>query len=284
MVGGGYGVNQWDANANATSRVQSFSNVSLGLSKPITVGPVKNLKFKLSVDTAADYSNWVRENQNFAASGKIGPNEIGYEYLSQIQSTGDRGIDRTIKLTTDQSEKKWIKANIFYKERTLPNEVTFAIRNFDVSVRATNSLTVTNKIQTNPELPQSNAFLGSLPQASRSNKWALDYKKSERLTLGGSYEELLNDSTFSMTRTVGVNANLFANTGSPLTVFFGEEQAETQTLLRKTTLRYQLEYTQKSDATHALSFFIGNVSYANTYAQNLSRTNWTIRSNYQIKF
>lgn len=283
-VGAGYGVNQWEATPGNQGRTQSFSNLSLGLIKPVALGPVKDLKFKLSVDTAADYTNWVRENQNFAVNGKMGRNELAYEYLSQIQANGDRGIDRMIKFTTDQSDKKWLKANIFYKERTLPNDVTFAIRDFDVTFKASKSVSLTNKIQTNPELPQSNVFLGSLPQASRSNKWSVDYKRSDRVTVGGSFEELLNDNTHSISRTVGLNCSLFGNTGSPVSAFFGEEQADSASTLRKTTYRYQLEYNQKAGPRQAFSFFLGNVSYANNFSQDLLRSNWTLRGNYQLKF
>jgi hypothetical protein len=282
-VGGGYGVNQWDAPAGQ-DRVQSFSNVGINTLKPMKFGFIKDITLKCSMDTAADYSAWIRENRLISASGKIGAQAIGVEYKSQMNVTGDRAIDRGFHWASDQNPKGWLRATIGYKERTLPGNQTIAIRDYSVTAKATKKIEITTQLQTNPEVVRTDLILGTLPQASRSNKWKIDYLTDVRTTIGSSWEEMRNDSNGAISRTGGLNAKLFANSPSPVTVFYGLQQTDAYGTARKTMQRYSLQFDQKAGPRQALNVFLGNISYDNTIDPGKLKNNWTVRVNYQLKF
>ena len=282
-VGGGYVANQWDA-ATGADRVQSFSNVGVSTLKPMNFGVFKEVGLKFSLDTAADYSAWLRENRLMSLSGKIGPDTFGFDYRSQMQVNGDRGVDRGFHWVSDQNPKDWLRASINYKFRTLPGNQTFAIRDFNVTAKPTKKIEITNQLQTNPEVVRTDLILGTLPQASRSNKWKLDYLTDVKTTLGCSWEEMRNDSNGAITRTAGVNSKLFANSKSPLILFYGLQQSDAIGALRKTMQRYSLQFDQQAGPRQSLSLFLGNLSYDNTLDPGKLRDNWTVRVNYQFRF
>lgn len=278
-VGAAYGVNEWDQD----SRTQSFSNIAVSNKKPFRFGRITDLKFNFGMDTAADYTKWLKENRVFGISGKFNGSAFGYDYKGQMDQSGYRAIDRTFKLDTDQSEKRALRASIFYKVRTMPWDEQVMIRNFSITARPAKNLEVTNQLQTNPEVPNGNSLLGSTTQAASSNKWKIDYRQNANLTFGASWEELINDQTKARARTTGVNLKLFEKTGSPLTVFYGLEQTS-QTDLNRITTRYHLQYDQKAGPNQVFSFFVGNISYQHSVADGYNTNNWSFRLDYQFRF
>ncbi len=279
QLGGGYYANQWDA----SNRTQTAGNLGLVTAKPFRLGFISDLKLNVNLDTGSDHTALIRENKLFGATGRIGTNHFGLEYKGQIDPAGNRAIDRTVKLQTDPSEKKLLTATISYKERTMPDNTEVTIRDFSIVARPLKNLTITNQIQTNPDVANPAAILGSIPQASRSNKWRMDYKQSPNLTMGGSWEELLNDQTHSMSRTGGINLKLFERSGSPITIFYGVEQAD-QANFWRTTQRYSLQFDQKPASNQTFSFFVGSVSYEHSVPVGSNPRNLTVRLNYQFRF
>jgi len=277
--GGGYGVNGWDSG----DRTQSFSNVSFASAKPLKFGVVKDLKFNFALDTAADYSQWLRENRVMGFSAKVGGNAFSFDYRGQMAQSGQRAIDRTYKLDTDASDKQKLKASIYYKLRTLPTDEQVMIRNFAITARPAKNLEVTQLMQTNPEVFQANALLGSVTQASRSNTWKVDYKRSPNLTFGASWTELINEQNLTAARTTGLNMKLFEAKGSPVTLFYGVEQSS-QPTLRQLTERYSIQFDQRPGTNQILSFFVGNVSYGHMVPTGYTTHNWTLRLDYQLRF
>ncbi len=282
-IGGGYGVNQWET--GDTTRTQAFSNFSVNTAKPFRFGLLSDVKLGFGLDTAADYSAWLREKKLAQFSGKFGSNSLAYEYKSQMDPSGLRGIDRTFKFDTDMSDKKILRASIFYKVRTLPNNSQVMIRNYNVSAHPTKNLEISNQVVTNPEIPNTGVLLGSVPQAAESNKWRADYKSNPNLTIGASWEELLNSQIGSTSHTGGVNLKLFEKNGSPITLFYGLEEATVGTgQLSRLTQRYTLQFDQHPGANQSLSLFLGNISYQNALTSQVGRDNWTARLDYQFRF
>jgi len=277
--GGGYGVNGWDSG----DRTQSFSNVSFASAKPLQFGAFKEVKFNFGLDTAADYSQWLRENRVMGFSGKIAGNAFSFDYRGQMAQSGQRAIDRTYKLETDKSDKQKLKASIYYKLRTLPTDQQVMIRNFAITARAAKNLEVTQLMQTNPEVFQADALLGSVTQASKSNTWKVDYKQNGNLTFGASWTELINEQNLTAARTSGINLKLFEAKGSPVTLFYGVEQAS-QPTLKRLTERYSIQFDQRPGINQMLSFFIGNVSYGHMVPDGYTNHNWTLRLDYQLRF
>ena len=279
-VTGGYGTNEWDTG----NRTQSFSNFSVAAVKPLHFGPLTNVKFTAALDSAADMTVKQKEDRLFSANGNVGAYVLGVDYKSQFDpASGYRAIDRSMRIQTDPSDKRWLHASVFYKERTLPSVQDVMIRDYNLSARLVRNLVLSNQLQTNPEVVQANALLGTVPAATRSDKWKLDFQSSANLTIGGSWEELINDQAKTLSRTGGFTAKLFEKQGSPLTLFMGVEQVDNPSLNR-TTSRYSLEFDQHPGANQSFSIFAGNVSYLGTVADGFNRENWTVRLDYQFRF
>ena len=283
MLGAGYGVNEWDGSGATADRTQAFSNVSLSTAKAFRLGMFKELKFNVAVDTATDYTAWVRENRQYGLSGKVGTNGFAYDYRSQMDKSGFRAIDRTFKFNTDQTDKRHLTASLFYKVRTLPNNDQVMIRQYDVTARPAKNFELTNQIVTNPEVANSNAMLGSIPQAAKSNKWKLDYKRDGNFVVGGSWEELVNEQNKSESQIGGINFVWNQLKGSPITLFCGVEQKGTNGV-RQTATRYHIQFDRKPSKNQVFSLFLGNVSYDYNPTDGLTKNNWTARLDWQIKF
>jgi hypothetical protein len=278
-VGAAYGVNEWEQD----SRTQAFSKINLKNAKGFSLGPLQDFKFQLGLDTAADRAKWLRENKLFGFSGKLGSQSVAYEYRGQINPTGARGIDRTFRWDTGDSAASWLKASIMYKLRTLPSNEQVMIRDYNITAKLTGNTQLTHQLQTNPEVTRGDALLGSIVQASRSNKWSFDLRSSANLTLGAVWQELVNEQAQNLARNGGITMTLFQGTGSPLTLYYGVEQARMQSLDR-TKHRYHLQFDQRPGPNQTLSFFLGNVSYEHSIEENFKRNNWTMRLDYQIRF
>jgi hypothetical protein len=278
---GGYGVNQWEQ--GDSTRTQAFSRIGFGTAKPIAFFGLKNVQFNVNFDAASDHAAWMREGKTFAFSGELGNNKFKYNYTGVMHSSGSRGIDRVFQFETDNSPNRWLVGSLYYKVRTLPWDDQVMIRNFNITARPIKDFELSHQLLTNPEVFRGDAFLGSLPQASRSNRWRLDYKQSADTTLGMMWEELINEQNQALTRTGGVNVSLFQKSGSPLKLYYGLEQSQGN-VDRRTLHRYHLQFDQRPGANQMLSVFMGNVSFEHRVDDGWSRSNLTLRLDYQLRF
>lgn len=280
-IGGGYGERSWDG---STERTQAFSKMSIGTNKPFNFGFFREMKVSFGVDTAADYSKWVKENKMFSTGGKIGSNTFGFTYQGQMFADGLRAIDRTYSFATDQSPKSWLKGSFFYKVRTLPLNGEVMIRNFNITAKPTKNFELTHQLLTNPEQAKGDAILGSIYSPERQSVWKLDYKGTNGYTLGGEWREMRNDQNRALRRTAGLNATLFEKSGSPLKLFYGLEEVNGNGLNRRLTSRYSLQFDQKSGPNQTFSIFAGNVSYKYDVAEGFKKDNWSLRLDYSLRF
>ncbi|RYG49419.1 hypothetical protein EON79_01360 [bacterium] len=278
-IGGGYGVNQWDQD----QRTQGFTNISVSSAKPMKMGLFQNVNFQFGMDSSSDRAVYQKDNQVAKIGWGIGSNTFGYEYMSQWSPLGARGIDRIFKFSTDNSDKRLLTASVFYKARTLPTDEQIMVRDYNLALRPGKNLTLTHQLQTNPELARPDLILGSLPQAARSNKWGMDYKRTDNFTVGLAWQELINDLDNAKSRTGGITMSLFGGTGSPLKLFYGVEQSDGN-VARQTRHRYSVQFDQKAGANQSFSLFLGNLNYEHNIQEGLQRNNWTMRLNYQLRF
>lgn len=274
-----YMANSWEQG----NRTQANSTISINTVKPFNLGFFKDVKLGVGQDTAADNGRWLRENKTLSFSGKVAGNVLGYEYRGQMDNQENRAVDRGFSIVTDQSEKSPLRANLFYKQRSLPNDKDIAIRNFSVTARPVNGLELTHQLLTNPELPQGDVLLGSVAQPMRVNKWKLDYLRDPNFKISGSWEEQRNDDNNALSRLGGVTFTMFEKKGSPLTLFLGSEQADGN-VARRTVNRWSLRYDQNPGPNQMFSLFVGNVSYGGTIAPNEKKHNLTLDVEYQLKF
>lgn len=274
-----YAENRWDS-----QHTQGLSNIALSSSAPMNLGLIKNFTFNFAMDTATDWSNWVRENRMAGIAGMIGSNKISLDYRSQMSANGFRGIDRTVTFETDQSEKRAIVGKMRYTVRDLPRDDAVMIRDFSLTLRPAKGIQLTHQMLTHPEDPQPRADVPMFKNTNpwRVNKWTINVDQG-RTGLAGSWEERLNSITKESSRLAGVTLDLFKKSGSPVQVFYGVEQ-RWGNQLRQTAHRYYLRFDQRPGPNQLLSIFAGNVSYEHSILNGMNRNNWTVNVNYQIRF
>lgn len=276
MAGGATPEALWAEMDNETNTYQ------VSTAKPLKFAMLSDMQFKAGYDSARDRSRWIKENRNFNWSAKLWGTALAYEFKGQMAPNGKRATDRSFNITTDQSDTSSLKASIFYKLRKLPDGDPIVIRNFSVAAKPAKNIEVTHQLMTNPEVARGDAILGSVTQASRLNRWKLDVKQNKDLTVGGSWEEIM-DRNKPLARVGGINIVLNQSSGSPLKLFYGVEEAD-RSGKRYSTYRYHLQFDQKPGPNQLFSIFMGNVSYQHTLLNGQKRDNWTLRVDYQIKF
>lgn len=279
MFDGGYSENQWAQ----SDRTQTNGNIMLASAKPFRLGAFQDVMLNVNLDSGSDYSRLTHQDKLFQAQGKYSQYLIGVEYKSQMDPFGNTAIDKTVKLQTDPSDKKFITGAASYKERTMPDDSVLIIRDYNLTMRPTKNVTVVNLLQTNPDVANPGVLLGSMPAATRSDKWTLDYKTDPNLTVGAAYQELINDEVGTACQTAGVTMKLFSKSGSPVSLFYGLEDADQTDLWRKTQ-RYSIEFDQKPGPNQTFTLFVGNVSYLHNVPVSQATNNNTLRVNYQYRF
>lgn len=280
-IGGGYGERSWDG---STERTQAFSKMSIGTKKPFKFAFLKDVSLNYGVDTASDYSKWIRENKMLNVGAKLGSNTIGYSYLGQMFTDGFRAVDRTFSFATDQAPNRKLTGNMVYKIRTLPWGDQVMIRNFSFLARPTKNLELSHQLVTNPELQKGDAILGSIPSPERRSIWKLDYKLPGQMTLGGEWRETRNDQNSALQRLASLNMTLFEKSGSPLKLSYGLEEVNGKGIKRRLANRYSLQFDQRAGPNQTFSIFAGNVSYRYDIAEGFRKDNWSLRLDYSLRF
>lgn len=275
-----YAENRWDG-----QRSQGLANVSFGSAKGLNLGPMKDLKFHFSHDTATDQTHWVKENRSGGISAKVGSNTMSMDYRSQMHASGLRGIDRAFTFQTDQSDKRWFKGFINYNARHLPNDELVMMRNIGFTLKPMNGMELTHNLVTNPEDPNPRPDLPmfKINNPWRVNKWNLKVDTTKTTALSASWEEKINDTNFENSRLSGLTLDLFRNSGSPLQLFYGVEE-RWGNVDRMVAQRYWLKFDQRPGANQVLSIYAGNVAYRASVPGGFRKDNWTLNANYQLKF
>ncbi|MEQ1823178.1 MAG: hypothetical protein ABL949_11755, partial [Fimbriimonadaceae bacterium] len=274
-----YAENRWDA-----QNAQGLSNIAFQSAKPLNLGLIQDFKFNFSLDTATDRTNWVRENKFGGVSGRVGSNVFSLDYRTQMHASGYRGIDRSFKFATDQSDKAPLKAHFNYTARQLPQDKLVMIRDIGVSYKHKN-FEVGHQLLTNPQIAQPIPDLPMFQMTDpwRVNKWSLGWNMSSANSLAATWEERINDQTAESSRLAGITLDLFKTSGSPLQLFYGVEQRWGNTP-RQTGHRFSIRYDQRPGPNQILSIYAGNVSYEHNIAPGFHRNNMTLSVNYQLKF
>lgn len=275
-----YAENRWDGQHS-----QGLSNIALGSSHPLNMGFIKNFTFNFGMDTATDWSNWVRENRTASMAWNVGSNKIAMGYSGQMSANGQRGVDRTFSFETDSSDKRPLVGKFRISERSLPTDEIVTIRDVALTWKPTKGISVTQQMLTNPEDPQPRPDVPMFKVTNpwRVNKWTIAVDRNPSTAFAGSWEERINDITHENSRLTGLTLDLFKTSGSPVQLFYGVEQ-RWGNVDRSTAYRYYIKYDQRPGPNQLLSLFAGNVSYGGRVADGFNKSNWTINLNYQLRF
>jgi hypothetical protein len=264
-------------------RTQAMGNFGLSTVKPFDLGFFEDVTLSMSQEMATDHSKWLKENRRFAVGTKLWNYGLGYEYRSQMDNQEQRAYDRTFTLTSSPDDKGWLKGSFFYKLRTMPDQKVIAIRNWTVTATPISGFSIQHQLTTNPEQPRGDVLLGSVPQPGRTSKWKLDWNANPDFKLTGSWDEMRNDSNDALSRLSGITLTLFEKQGSPLSIFFGQEEMSGNVPDRLVD-RYSLRYTQKSGPNQAFSLYVGNVTYGYLVPVNERKHNFSAQLEYQLRF
>jgi len=277
-MGAQYQEQVWDR-----QRMNAVGNVQIATAKPLQWGSLRDLTFKYGADTQRDNGAFLRENRTMGAGFKVAGLQFGWDYLSQVGLDGVQAIDRTFRFATDQSETKPLRASLTYKLRTLPRDQEVMIRTYNFAARLTKDWTLTHSLVTNPEVANGGVILGSTTQASRQNRWKMDFNGSKAMKIGLSWDEFTNDQAKTRSRIGGVNLTLNPNNPSPVSLFYGVEQNDANSK-RGTQHRYSLKFDQRPGPNQSLSLFVGNISWQHSRPKDSKLQNWTLRMEYNIRF
>lgn len=273
-----YGENNVDR-----TRYQSTGNFQVSTQKPLQLGIFRDLTFRYGADTQRDQYRYMRENRVMGAGFRVGKTAFGWDYYSQLGANNVLAIDRTFHFTTDQNEKSKFRASLVYKLRTLPNDQQFMIRDYKFAYRPSKGFELSHQLQTNPEVPNGGVLLGSIPQASRANRWKADFQNGGNTNFALGWDELINDQAKTRSRMGSVSLTLHAKNPSPLVLTYGVEQNDLGGK-RKTMHRYSLRYDQRPGPNQLMTLFLGNISWQHSRDAGSRLQNWSLRLEYQLKF
>lgn len=278
-IGFGSSTNTWD---DQLGRTQAFSSFSLATNKPFRVGFLQDSKFAVNSYMASDNSRWLKEDIASSFESHVGKYGVGFQYRGQVDQSGQRSVDRTYRVKTDFSDKAPLSASFTYKQRIMPDNKEYAIRDFQLNWKLSKGFQISNQIQTNPEGPYNpNIVLGTQPLAQRRNIWRADYTGNKNFLFGGQFDEMRDDTLQTIRRTAGVNMSFFQASGSPLNLFYGIEQNDSLAG-RNSYVRFGLSFEQKPSVNQVFSLSVGNQGWLQNTDKTLAGTNdWVARLNYQ---
>jgi hypothetical protein len=282
QIGYANGSNAWD---DQIGRSQAFSNFSLSSTKPFHLVFLEDCKFSLNTLMASDNTRWLKEDVSSSFESNVGQYGIGFQYKGQVDQIGSRAIDRTFRFKTDIKGTAPLSMTLAYKQRVLPTNKEFAIRDFQANWKPTKGLVLSHQMQTNPEGPYNpNIILGTMPLAQRRNIWRLDFTGNKNLLVGGQFDEMIDDNLDAIRRTAGFNLSMFSGTGSPLNLFYGVEQNSNPTG-QNSYVRFGLNFEQKASKNQVFSLSLGNQGWLQNVDKRLvGTTDWIGRLNYQWRF
>lgn len=270
---------RWD-----DQRDRSTGNFKIGTSKPIQLGFLRDFRFNVGTDTVRDYNAWQRENQTGSIGARIGDVQLGFDYTSQVHTSGKRAVDRSYRISTPKDGNRKLSIDAMFKVRTMPWDQQYMIRNINVTGKFLPGFDLSYQTQSYPEQPRGDALLGTVVQPLRTVAWKLTQNNPNANTrFGMSWEERINEQSRQMTRLASVSLALNANSPSPLRLTYGMELGDLQGN-RKTMHRYSIEFTQRPGPNQLFSLSAGNVSWQRLRDQNIRKDNWTFRMEYQLRF
>lgn len=280
VEGASYNVQRWD-----NQRQRSQGAVRIETAKPLQMGWMRDVTFVLGTNTTRDRDRWEQENRLLGIGAKIGGSALNLNYRSVIDPQGDRGIDRAFGFTTDPAKNRSFSGSMAYRVRTLPGDRSFITRNTSLTYRPARGWELSHQLVANPEVADGNVLMGSTIQATSASKWGLQFTGNKRMQLGFTWEELMNTPNRTLSRVGGLNFRLFADDQgtSPLELFYGIEENENQGL-RRHLHRYHLRFDQRPGPNQQFSFFLGNVSWMQGRRQEEQTQNWTLRTEFQLRF
>ena len=279
--GASYKTSRWDS-----QHQNHFGNVSLANQKPFELGVVTDINFYYRTDTQRDFLAWQKELINMGFSGAVGNVGFGWTYSSQVNNAdGVRAIDRAVLLTTDKTGKAPFQASLKYGMRTMPNDEGMMIRDYALSYKANQFLTIEHKLLTNPLKERGGILLGSNPLDERTSSWSAKYQNDAKLKFDLNWNEIKRDNVRDeLRREARFNATLLADTASPVQLTYSLQQ-----FLRNGDMSlahsYGISFSQCPGPNQALSLSLEHLQWGQGRPENNPfLRDWKMRFDYSVRF
>lgn len=278
--GASYKTNRWDG-----QRQNYFGNVSFANAVPFRLGGVSDIKFRYKTDTQRDMLRWQKELIDMGFSAALGNIGFGWEYGSQVHTDGVRAIDRAFLLTTDKTGKAPFQAALKYGVRTMPNDDSMFIRDYSLSYRANNFLSIEHKLVTNPLQDRGGVLLGSVPLDERRSTWGAKYQNDPRMKFDLSWNEIKRDNVRDeLRREARFNATILADSPSPIDLTYSLQQWKRngQSSLAHS---YGISFFQRPGPNQTMSFSLEHLQWGQGRPENNPfLRDWKMRFDYSVRF
>lgn len=268
----------WDDQRNVHT-----GQFSIGTAKPMQVGPLRDLQFSYSADTARDLGIWQRERRSANFSTLVGGNTLGLSYLSIWHPAGSRAIDRTFRFATPKSDNARFHLDVMYKARTLPWDDHVSIRNFSLTARPLDNINLTHSLQTNLDQAHNDSILGTMPSDIRTRLWKLDFTGDQNTDWGLQWTETINDRQQTMVRSAKAVFSLFKESGSPVNLWYGLDQRDHQGR-RQTAHSYGLRFIQRPGPNQSLSLVVSNLNWEHSRPNYQRPVDWKLQLDFSLRF
>lgn len=263
-------------------REQHLGNVSLSSSKPFQFGVVQNFSFYYRTNTQKENFAWRKEDLAFGAGMSLGQVGLGYDYLSQINPSGARAIDRTFTLSSDRTNKDRLRGEFKYGVRTTPDDKDIMIRDYKLAYQTNKNFSVEHSLLTNPTQQKNNVLLGTAPIDERKSSWNAKYQNDSRFKFDLSWNETKRLNTNeSLRREAKLNMTLFANNPSPIDISYGLQQWDRRGD-RSLAHAFGLTFNQRPGPNQSFSFSLERLNWIDGRPDNTR--DWGLRLDYGMRF
>ncbi|MDI9639387.1 hypothetical protein QM565_27140 [Geitlerinema splendidum] len=265
-------------------RDQHFGNVSLSNLKPFSLGMFHDIKFHYKTDTYRDQYLWKKEDVSLGLQTTVGGVGLGWDYFSQVHTEGYRAIDRTFSLVTDPTNKKPFRLSAKYGVRTLPNDETTHIRDYNLFWQINKNFSLSHALATNSLQAKQNIVLGSHALDERKNSYTVAYQNDKRFAFDLNWNEIKrDDQKETLRREARANMKMFAHTGSPLEISYALQQWHRR---NETGLSHAfgLTFSQKPSLNQAFSVSVEHLQWVGGKPRGGDWRDWGLRLDYNLRF
>ncbi len=243
-----------ETHTQGNHNTHEVTNVSIGTTKPVNFGPMKELSFKYGYASLNDMRKLQNENMVGHINWTMWKNTFLIDYTGVTLPTGKSVTQRTYSFTTDPNPKKWFRGSFFYQVHSLITGQQVVSRQFSADARLHTGL---NLVYTYAS-QQDDGHGGVLPLTNLNLAVQEQFHKS----IVGKFFYNVSDNTVTRLKTSGLGISLIGPLTKASTLSFTYIKA-----LNGNAVGYdrsdqlQLAYSNHIDADHSLSLNLGWVTH-----------------------
>jgi hypothetical protein len=243
-----------EVHTQGNHNTHEVTNISIGTTKPVNVGPLKNLSFKYGYASLNDMRKLQNENMVGHVDWSMWKNTFLVDYTGVTLPTGKSVTQRTYSFTTDPNPKKWFRGSFYYQVHSLITGQQVVTRQFSADARLHTGLNLVYSYASQ----QDDGHGGVLPQTNLNLALQEQFHKA---ILGKFFYNVADNTvTRLLTRGLGVSVEgPLSRTSSLSLTYIKAMNGNTVGYDRSDQL--QLAYSNHLDASHSFSLNLGWVTH-----------------------